>query len=165
MRRASIIATWIVLGSSDVCAQDVASCVITSSIPAAQRLLPCRISLLFRSSVEPADHHRVWRDERLPVSRTVRVFADPRAQDLITPDAPIPLMLNQARAMSGAHEQRIRGRIYIFVTRDEMSLTYRFDARGRTIEVRLEQVADSNYYLWSYSYQCRATAAAPIWVN
>lgn len=66
--------------------------------------------------------------------------------------APAPMTLASARATADVRIEAIARRPVAFRTCDGGDLTYRFDARGRTVEVRWDPQADAREYVYRYAY-------------
>lgn len=69
--------------------------------------------------------------------------------------APTPITLAAARTSPEVRVTPIAGRPVAFRDTDAGTLTYRFDAEGRTTEVHWDPQADSREYVYRYVYTCR----------
>jgi YD repeat-containing protein len=70
--------------------------------------------------------------------------------------APAPMTLAAARAAPDVRVESIAHRPVAFRQADGGSLTYHFDARGRTVEVRWDPEADAREYVYRYTYAARS---------
>lgn len=114
--------------------------------------VPCRVELVL---TELDEGTRRPTTSRHAVAVTDHAWGDAdREDDGWLRLAPAPLTLAGARASSDVRIEPIAGVPVAFRETDAGGLTYRFDAAGRTTEVRWDPQADAREYVYRYVYRC-----------
>jgi hypothetical protein len=137
----------------------------------AARLAPCRVVLEHRFASYGPHDEVTWTTKRTVVHTLVRDWEDARA-DIDwekTPIAPIPLSLEQARALGHAQDSevvRIGDRPSVVLLLADSSMLYQLDDRGRTVMVDWDPAADPGVYRFHYAYECAGTRVdTPRWAD
>lgn len=137
--------------------------IVAQPIAPAERLAPCRVELEHR--LLGADDV-AWETQRTPARRLVRDWARERGTvDWgLAPIAPIPLTVQQARALLPApHTEQAATASWIWADIDDGSFAYFFDDKGRTTRVDWDPNADSAVYIFHYTYECSPSIPRDQW--